>query len=85
MCSLEYKKPLIESTLASAKLFYDDMRAKGLEEAKPQEAEPCGANETAGLSLSGIKKRLSSRKRKNEARMKELKIEEGVATADRDG
>lgn len=86
MCNIEYKKSIIESTLASAKLYYDDMRVKSIEQSAIEvtqdnraSKEPTSetANEASGISFLGIKRRLSLRKRKNEAQRKELKIDEG--------
>lgn len=91
MCNIEYKKSIIESTLASAKLYYDDMRVKSIEQSATEVREDYTskeqtsgtANEASGISFLGIKRRLSSRKRKNEAQRKELKIDEGINSNDK--
>lgn len=75
MCNIEYKKSIIESTLASAKLYYDD-RVKFIELSTEQEPIETNDDANKNISFAGIKKKLSSKKRKNENRMKELKIDE---------
>jgi hypothetical protein len=80
MCNIEYKKSIIESSLASAKLYYDD-RVKFIElSAEQDEATTTATDEvctTTTTALSGLRKKFSSKKRKNEHKMKELKIDEG--------
>ncbi len=78
MCNIEYKKSIIESSLASAKLYYDD-RVKFIELSAEQDETLKASNDTCSrttTTLSGLKKKLSSKKRKNEKKMKELKIDE---------
>ena len=78
MCNIEYKKSIIESSLTSAKLYYDD-RVKFIElsseevlvENSTEEASQETMTETqSNISLSNLKKRLSSKKKKNENKLK---------------
>ena len=85
MCNIEYKKSIIESTLASAKLYYDD-RIKNIEnisretnQVQTQNGENVNNTQsqpttsTNGLTLTSLKKRLSSKRKKSKP---ELKIKE---------
>jgi uncharacterized protein (DUF2344 family) len=85
MCNIEYKKSIIESTLASSRLYYDD-RIRDIETAPVQPVpvsttgnqtnqSPGMTHNSTGSALSGIKKKLSSKKKK-EKKMNELKINE---------
>ncbi len=79
MCNIEYKKSIIESSLASAKLYYDDRVAFIELSAEQDEPTSTATDEacTTTTALSGLRKKFSSKKRKNESKMKELKIDEG--------
>ena len=91
MSNIEYKKSIIESSLASAKLYYDD-RVKYIELAAKEASiendldinlsQSNEINTSAytliqnnGLSLTSFKKRLSSKKNKKNS-LQELKINE---------
>ena len=93
MCNIEYKKSIIESSIASAKLYYDD-RVKYIElaarEASVENDLDLNFNQlneinnsaynpfpNTGLSLTSLKKRLSSKKNKEKNNsLHELKINE---------
>lgn len=80
MCNIEYKKSIIESTLASAKLYYDD-RVKNIEQTTKEANEVAStptSQQTSGLLLSSLKRKLSSKKNKKEKKnsFQELKIKE---------
>ena len=93
MCNVEYKKSIIESTLASAKLYYDD-RIKNIdltptkasaaaEKPEPQtEAEP---ETNKSFSIFGLKRRKSSSSKSSSSKkdkklLQELKIKEDGET-----
>lgn len=81
MCNIEYKKSIIESSLTSAKLYYDD-RVKFIELSTDdtltendtnnleETSQAINSESQSNLSLSKLKKRLSSRKKKNENKLK---------------
>ncbi len=83
MCNIEYKKSIIESTLASAKLYYDD-RVKNIEMTTVSiNEEVASANNnimthSSSLILSNLKRKLSSKKIKKDKKssFQELKIKE---------
>jgi hypothetical protein len=92
MCNVEYKKSIIESTLASAKLYYDDRiknidlttpKTAAAEKSEPQtEAEP---ETNKSFSIFGLKRRKSSSSKSSSSKkdkklLQELKIKEDGET-----
>ena len=92
MCNVEYKKSIIESTLASAKLYYDD-RLKSIEQSTKDSAvlnktaASCGvvsssptataaAAATQSGGFFGIRKRLSSSSSKKSKEKKNSNLAE---------
>jgi hypothetical protein len=86
MCNVEYKKSIIESTLASAKLYYDDRLKKASATATSTPTNNTCPNSqqqqtTTSSTFTSLKKRLSSsslsRKKKDKKQQQaELKIKE---------
>ena len=91
MCNVEYKKSIIESTLASAKLYYDD-RIKNIDlttpKATPEKPEPQTEAEpetNKSFSIFGLKRRKSSSSKSSSSKkdkklLQELKIKEDGET-----
>jgi hypothetical protein len=74
MCNVEYKKPIIESTLASAKLYYDDRHrrkkvAREIVENNRKNTKETNENATIKKKLSNKKKQRQEKDR-NSANLK---------------